>query len=273
MTNSWQAKLGRAMRAALEWGLPPLLVFVLVVLVWDWSVRRYEIKNYLLPSPGRVAGAVVARWGDLASATAYTGAAAACGFLLSLTVGTAVGVLFSQSSIIRRSCYPYAIFLQTVPIVAIAQLIIRWFGNGFVSVTMVSFLISLFPILSGATTGLLSVDPDLIDLFRLNKATRWQVLFKLRLPGSVPAIVTGAKSSSGLAVVGAIVGEYFAGYSQGRTGLGSMILQTLDQLKMHEVFAAIMASTLLALAIFSLAGFVNDLVLRHWFEPPSEHRT
>src|SRR5262249_18495250 len=146
-------------------------------------------------------------------------AAALLGFAMSLAAGTALALVFSQSRIVQRSIYPYAIFLQTVPIVAIAPVLILWFGYGLAGVVSVSFILSLFPIITNATAGLTMVDANLIELFEVNNASRGQMLFKLRLPNAVPNLVTGAKISCGLSVIGAIVGEIYAGFQGDNYGL------------------------------------------------------
>ena len=201
-----------------------------------------------------------------ASATGVTALAATCGFVASLITGTCIACLFSQSRAIRVSCYPYAIFLQTVPIVAIAPLIITWFGSGLKSVTIVAFIISLFPIITNATTGMLSVDHDLLDLFRLHRATRLQTWIKLRFPNAVPHILTGARTSSGLAVIGAIVGEFFAGHGTDHYGLGYLILQTSSQLKTAALFTCVIASTLLGVSIFGTMNLLDTAIKRRWFD-------
>jgi NitT/TauT family transport system permease protein len=163
--------------------------------------------------------------------------------------------------------FPYAIFLQTVPIVAVAPLIVIWFGAGFPSVVLVSFVLSVFPILSNAVTGLVRVDPELLELFQIHNATRWQILTKLRLPHAVPMVVAGAKVSSGLTVIGAIVGEFFAGYGAQTPGLGYLILQSSGQLRTELLFACVAASTLLGLSVFLATGLVAKLVLARLDEP------
>ena len=168
---------------ALKRSLPPLITLVIVLVIWHVAVRAFGIKAFLLPSPIEVAEAAWRKRVTLLQATSVTALAAIVGFLSSLLVGTATAFLFSQSRAIRSSGYPYAIFLQTVPVVAIAPLIVNWFGNGLHSVMIVAFIVSLFPIITNATTGMLAVDPDLLDLFRLHHASRWQVWTKLRLPG------------------------------------------------------------------------------------------
>ena len=192
--------------------LPPLTLFALVVLVWHLVVRVADVPLYVLPGPLDVAAVFETHASELARETLITGAGALCGFLASLILGSAVALVFSQSRLIRSSFYPYAIFLQTVPIVAIAPLVVIWFDYGFQSVVIIACIISLFPVIANVTTGLITIDPGLQDLFRLHRASRWQVVVKLQIPNAVPYLVTGARVSSGLAVVGAIVGEFCVGY-------------------------------------------------------------
>ena len=243
--------------------LPPLLLFLLVVQVWHLAVVWLDLKPYQLPPPTQVISAAWEKRHELAEATGMTALAAGGGFLLSLAVGTFVGVLFSQSRAIARGVYPYAIFLQTVPIVAIAPIIINWFGTGLPSVIVVSFIISLFPMITNMYAGLTAIDRNLLELFQLHNATRWQTLVKLRLPSSVPSLVTGAKVSAGLSVIGAIVGEFFAGATD-LYGLGYLIPQALGQLKMDYGFAAVICSALLGLAVFGAVSIVGATLLRRW---------
>lgn len=246
--------------------VPPLILAFVFVICWHGLVRFYDTPSFLVPSPIEVGRVAVDQFDRLARATWVTAMAALSGFAASLLVGTAIAFAFSQSRIIRISGYPYAIFLQTVPIVAIAPLIINWFGNGFQSVVIVAFVISLFPIITNATSGMLAVDPDLLDLFRLHNASRFQVWMKLRMPASVPHIITGARTSSGLAVIGAIVGEFFAGYGRDQFGLGYLIMMTSNQLKTAQLFAAVIASTLLGLAIFGAMSLLSSSVLSRWYD-------
>ncbi len=259
-------------RKFLESIVPPLLLFAVVVAVWYGCVLGFHLKPYVLPAPLAVAKALINDRVILVRAVGYTGSAALCGFSASLLIGTAIAFVFSQSRIIRSCGYPYFIFLQTVPIVAIAPLIVRWCGNGFQSVAFVSLILSLFPILSNGTQGLLEIDPDLLDLFRLNNASRWQILTKLRFPSAVPGILAGARTSSGLAVVGAIVGEFFVGYGSKRFGLGYLINTTNDQLQIDRLFAAVFTSTLFGIAIFGLVNLISVTILRRWYDGPVEHR-
>jgi NitT/TauT family transport system permease protein len=243
--------------------VPPIALFLLVLGLWQATTYVWNIPRFELPSPLNIFDAARSNWLKLTKATAVTGAGAACGFIASVFCGTLVAMLFSQSSLIRRSFVPYAIFLQTVPIVAVAPLIILWAGTGFRSVVIVAFIVSVFPVVTNATAGLTAIDPDLVDLFRLHGASRWQTLVKLQLPSSVPSIVTGAKTSSGLAVIGTIVGEFLVGYDASEMfGLGYLVQQSSDQMKTDLLFCAILLSTLLGLLVFLTVSGVGMLLGR-----------
>ncbi|MBM3969708.1 MAG: ABC transporter permease [Planctomycetes bacterium] len=260
------------MKQIIKAALPPAVLFVVVILSWHYIVVEFGIKAFLVPKPFGVLQAALEIRSELLTAIGLTAAAALCGFVSSVLIGSLTACVFSQSRVIRSSCYPYAIFLQTVPIVAVAPIIVVWFGAGFHSIVLVSFMISLFPIVTNVTAGMLSVDPDLLDLFRLYRASRWQVLWKLRLPHSVPFLVAGARTSSGMAVVGAIVGEFFAGNLAERHGLGYVILQG-QQFNTAKLFAAVIASTLLGIAIFGASTLVGLTILRRWSDPKGQDHT
>lgn len=244
--------------------LPPALFLVVLVGVWHAVTVAFQLPRYLVPSPSAVWQAAVEKSDRLVSATGLTAAAAVAGFVLSLAVGTTIAFAFSQSRLLRSACYPYAIFLQTVPIVAMAPIVITWFGYGFRSVVLVSFVISLFPIIANATVGLISVDREFQELFQLLDATRWQTFSKLRLPNAVPWVIAGARTSSGLAVIGGIVGEFFAGYGSKRFGLGYLIRQTSEQARTDELFAAVIASTVLGIGIFAAVNVIGSTLLARW---------
>jgi len=267
--------LAKVSRWLFENALPPLVFFALVLAAWQAATMFWKIPIYLVPPPARVWEAAQEHTDELISATRLTAGGALCGFALSLIVGTAMGLIFSQSKIIQRSIYPYAIFLQTVPIVALAPLVINWFGTGFGSVVVVSFILSLFPIVTNATAGLTTVEPQLLELFEIHNASRWQELLKLRLPNAVPSLVTGMKISCGLSVIGAIVGEIFAGYGTQSYGLGYLITLTTGKLETAYAFAAVLCSTLLSVAIFVAVNLIGSSILARWHvaEPRSSTAT
>lgn len=254
----------KALWQGFSWGLPPVALFVAVIALWHWATSYFQVRAYLFPSPWQVFEIVRERRGDLLQALGITGAAAGLGFFCSLCIGFLVSLAFSQSALIRRSCYPYAIFLQTMPIVAIAPLIVTWFGFGFQSVVLVSFIISVFPIITNTTTGMLAVEQRYLELFEIYNASRWQKLWKLRVPNCVPFLVAGAKTSAGLSVIGAIVGEFFVGVLSDKHGLGYYITVSSQQLKTDLLFAAVFACTLLGVLVFLAVNVVSRFVLKRW---------
>ncbi len=242
----------------------PLAVFALILLGWHAAVVVLGVPAYLLPGPATVAAEAWAHAAELLRASAVTGAAAAMGFLLSLASGVLIAFAFAQSRVVARSFWPYAVFLQTVPIVAIAPLVVIWSGPGFRSVVLVTWLVGVFPIITSGTAGLTAVPSELLELFRVHNASRWQTLWKLRLPHAVPHLMAGAQASGGLSVVGAIAGEVFAGYGSSARGLGYLVLLTSGQLKTAYLFASVLACTLLGLIAFGTLSAVGQAIGARW---------
>lgn len=255
------------MRRILSQMLPPAGTFLLFLVAWAAGVRILEVPPYLVPDPIAVALTAWESRSDLLGASLVTLGGAMSGFAASLLLGTLGAVLFAQARWIRASLFPWAIFLQTVPVVAIAPLVVLWCGPGFASIVLVSFLLSVFPVLSNGVEGLVRVEPQLLELFRLCRASRVQQLLFLRLPNAVPFLVAGARVSAGLTVIGAIVGEFFAGYGVARPGLGYLIQMSAAQMRTELLFASVASSTLLGLLVFLLVGTVSALLLARLQEP------
>jgi len=160
--------------------------------------------------------------------------------------------------------FPYVILLQTVPIVAIAPLLIIWSGYNFRSVVIVTAMICLFPIVNSVTGGLLATKQDSEDLFRLYGAGRWKRLFRLQIPSSISFLMLGTKTSSGLAVIGAIVAEFFIGNVTKYDGLGTLMTRWISQLKTDALVSAVFASAILGILMFGAVQFISAVVLRRW---------
>lgn len=242
-----------------------LLAFAVFVALWQAVVVIFKMHPITLPSPARVLRSMWDERDALIEGFLATGAASLLGLLTSVLVGVLIAIVFSQSKWIRSAFYPYVIFLQTVPIVAIAPLLITWFGYGFKTVVLVAAIISLFPIVSNVTAGLISVDENLKDLFRLSNATRWQTLTKLRIPHAVSHLVLGLRISAGLAVIGAIVGEFFVGNgSSGYSGLGTVMTGWQNLAKTDAIIAAIFVSTWLGLLMLGGVNLLSRMLLWRW---------
>lgn len=246
-------------------GGPPLAVLVIALVAWELVTRLFAIPFYILPGPGRVVAAALENGPSLLDSVLTTFRASMLGFGLSGITGVLIAMLLSSSKLLETSLYPYAIVLQTIPVIAIAPLIIIWIGAGFKAVVTISFIISLFPVISNTTVGLTSTDHNLRNLFTLYNASRWQTLFKLRIPYALPFLLAGLRISSGLAVIGAIVGEFIAGIGGGRGGLGYLITVAAARMEMAYLFAAALSSSVLGIVIFFVVNWVTNRTL-HWHE-------
>ncbi len=239
-------------------------VLVTVVTAWHFAVRLFQIHPIILPEPLRVLKIAWIEREVLTQGFLITGAAAGCALLTSVIFGSAVAMLFSQSSGLRTAFQPYVVFLQTVPIVAIAPLLIIWFGYKFTTVVLIATIISLFPIISNVTAGLTSVDRNLVELFRLNGASRWQTLIKLRIPFAVSHLILGMRISSGMTVIGAIIGELFVGSVAQYAGLGKLMTNWQNLLRTDALFAVVLTSTLLGLGMLAIVNALSRFALSRW---------
>lgn len=247
--------------------LPPLVAACLGLGLWEAGARLLAVPAYLLPPPSAVARALVTDAPALASATATTATAALVGFAASAVLGVGFGFLLASSRALERGLYPYAVILQTVPVVAIAPLLVLWCGVGMKAVAASAFIVSVFPVITSALAGVRAVDPALRALFALYGASRLQVLTKLELPGAAPQIATGLRVACGLSVIGAIVGEFVAGFSEGSPGLGIVVMTSYRQLRTDLLFAAVGCSSLLGIALLGAVSLVAQVFLRRWCAP------
>jgi NitT/TauT family transport system permease protein len=239
--------------------LPPLIPLVVIIVLLD-SLRHFGIvSEYLLPSPGEVFSSLVEDRAELTEGFLSTAFASLIGLFLSFVLGTTFAVLLSLSKFLRRAIYPYAIFFQTVPIIAIAPLLVIWFGFGRPTVIVSAFIVSVFPIVASTLLGLESTEPALVDLFKLYSASGRAVMWKLRIPFALPQIFSGLRIASGLSVIGAIVGEFIGG-----GGLGAVVDAARTQQRIDKVFAAVLLSALLGLLMVAFINVVSTLSLRSW---------
>jgi len=244
-----------------------LAVFLALLIVWQLVLWIFHVPRYMLPSPWAVAAAFVRRFPSLLMSTAITAQESLGGLLASIIVGVLIALIFAQSRWVRKMLYPYTILLQTVPIIAITPLIINWVGPGSAAVTLIALIISLAPVVANTTQGLISVDENFVHLFLMHNASPAQRLFKLRLPHAVPSLFVGIRIASGLAVIGAITGELFAGSSQvGVGGLGYSIFYASSQMQTDYLFALVVAATVLGFSFFFVVMFLEWYFLHKWHE-------
>ncbi len=250
----------RAVRAA--W--PPVLMLVVMVLAGELIIRACDVEEYLVPAPSAVLKALVDSRRELFGSMLTTASAAMMGMACATVLGILIAILLSTARLVQRAVYPYMVFFQTVPVVAIAPVLVIWFGPGLHSVTICALIVAIFPIIANTLTGLLSTDPALREMFHLYGASWWSTLWKLRLPSALPNIVTGMRIASGLSVIGAIVGEFVAGVLQGNAGLGVEVMIAKRIGRTDLVFAAILAASALGLVMFGAINLAGHLLLRRW---------
>jgi NitT/TauT family transport system permease protein len=245
-------------------------VALLGILAWEAVVWIWGLPPALLPTPRRVLQAAYKERESLFRGTLTTGVAATAGLIAAVTIGSLISVAFSQSRKIQLAFFPYVVFLQTVPVVAIAPLLIIWSGYRFRTVVIVTVIICLFPIVNNVTAGLLAINRDLSDLFRLYGASPAKRLFRLQIPTAVGYLMLGVKTSSGLAVIGAIVAEFFVGGGSSYDGLGTLMTGWQAMLRTDALIAAVFASTLLGLVLFGSVQLVSVTLLRRWIGSTTE---
>lgn len=244
--------------------LLPALVGLVLLLVWQSLVTGLELPPYLVPSPLLMLQTLMTDWAALGLSLWVTVKITLLAFALATVAGVLISFVFVQSKLIETALFPYAVLLQVTPIVAVAPLIIIWVKDPVLSMVICAALVALFPIISNTTLGLRSVEPDLLAYFKLNRATRLQVLMRLRIPSALPYFFGGLRISSGLALIGAVVAEFVAGTGGQGAGLAYQILQAGFQLNIPRMFAALLLISLTGVALFVLMAWCTRRALGGW---------
>lgn len=244
----------------------PFSIGVVLLLAWQLICTALEVPVYLVPTPLVIAKTLAADWGLLSDSLLVTLKITFMAFVLSVLLGVAIAFVFVQSRFIEVSFFPYAIILQVTPIVAIAPLIIIWVKEPTFALVICATIMALFPIISNTTLGLRSVNPGLLNLFKLNKASRWQTLRRLRIPSALPYFFGGLRISSGLALIGAVVAEFVAGTGGTGSGLAYQILQAGFQLNIPRLFAALFLITVTGIVLFLAMSALSRVALAGWHE-------
>ncbi|MDP9209196.1 MAG: ABC transporter permease [Actinomycetota bacterium] len=224
-------------------------------------------RRFLVPPPHEV---VRVSFGDpynleeLLDALWLSTRVASLGLAVAIAIGTALAVAMSQARWVERSLYPYAVLTQTIPILAMVPVFGFWFGFGSFSRVLVVVLFCIFPVVANTVFGLQSVQREYHDLFTLHGAGRLTRLWKLQFPAALPSIFTGLRIAAGLAVIGAIVGDFF--FKQGDPGIGILIDRYQSRLQSEQMVAAIILSSLLGIVVFWFFGFLARRVVGSWHE-------
>ena len=244
----------------------PVTMLLLAILAWHLFITINQVPRYILPSPADVAGSLWNDWGTLYPALLVTVRITFTALILALIGGVALAILLVQSKWIELALFPFAVILQVTPIVAVAPLLLIYAPDTQTALLICSFLVAFFPILSNMVAGLKSVDHNLLNLFDLYGASRWQALVYLKIPAALPYFMAGLRIGGGLALIAAVVAEFAAGSAGEGSGLAFRLLESQYRLNIPRLFAALILLTGTGVAIFGLTSLVSWLSLRRWHE-------
>lgn len=251
----------RAPGASIKWlnasWMRPFLLLILIVVAWDLAIRVFRIPAYQVPAPGDVVKVLWTDWPELLSQSLPTTYATLLGFLASAVFGIPIAMLIAGSKTVESYVYPLLVFSQSIPKVAIAPLFVVWFGFGIFPKIIAAFLLGFFPVVVSAVQGFKSVDPDMVDLARAMKGSRFNVFCAVNLPHAMPAIFSGLKVSVTLAVVGAVVGEFVGSNS----GIGYVLQRSIGTFDLPTMFAALVILALLGVVLFWVVDRIERLVI------------
>jgi len=249
---------GRLRRRTAEW-LPAIVVFVVVVAIWEVSLLALNVQSFLVPRPSVIAGSLASEWGTLAKGLAYTGGEALGGLVIGVVIGTVAGLATARWVTARELLLPIAIGASTIPIIAFSPIALNWFGpeSPLPRVVIVTLMV-FFPVLVNTIRGLTEVDPSALELMRSYAATDLQTVRKLRIPNALPFWFTALRIAATLSVIGAVVGEFFGGplYS-----LGIYITNQTSISDYPKAWAAIALACVLGIAFYSAASIAERLLV------------
>ncbi len=260
-----RSAIGEHRRVLHNW-LPPLLIFIAIVVGWQAIPTAFGVPIYVFPTATEVLSAVGSSGSVFWSAVVTSAVVSAIGLGLSAVLGVGAGCAMATWKPVELTLYPYMVIMYTVPIIAIAPIIIVWFGPGETAILIITVIVGFFPVVTSTVVGLQSASATSVELFRICGATKFQTLWKLRLPGALPYIVSALKVTASLAVVGAIIGEYVAGTSGASGGLGYVVIVSATRLETSLLFASAIASGLLGVLFFVAVSLGGNRVLRSWHE-------
>ena len=252
--------------SVIKWSVP-LAIGLALLALWEVWVQYAQVPIFVLPRPSAIGAALADNTATLSASLWVTLKVTAMAFAAAILSGVSLAVLFTRARLIELALYPYVVTLQVTPVVAIAPLILIWVGFDQVerALVIIAWIVAFFPMLTNSVQGLRSIDPQLHDLMTLSGASWWQRLVHLELPAALPAMLTGAKISGGLALIGAVVAEFVAG-SGASTGLAWRIIEAGNRLEIALMFAALALLSLLGIALFYALTLMEYLLLRRWHE-------
>jgi NitT/TauT family transport system permease protein len=245
--------------------LIPVVMLALAIAAWQAHIVVNQVPKYIMPAPLDVATALVNDWATLWPSLLVTLRITFVALALALIGGVGLAVILVQSRWIELAIFPFAVILQVTPMIAIAPLLIIYLDTPTALLTC-AFIVAFFPILSNMVAGLKSVDHNLLNLFELYGASRWQTLIHLKLPSSLPYFAAGLRIGGGLSLIASVVAEFAAGSAGRGAGLAFRLLESGYRLNYPRLYAALILLMMTGVAIFAATSFVSWLLLHRWHE-------
>ena len=252
----------------------PIVALIIIFIIWEFLVNLFSIQLYILPAPTDIFLSLNDNLRELLLATLNTLKITLFAFLIATLIAIGLAIIFSLSKILEISLYPITVIFQVTPVVAIAPLIIIWVGldNAEIAILILSVIVAFFPVLANTNLGFRSVDKNLKELFLINRASKWQTLTKLNLPYATPYILTGMKTSIGLALIGTVVAEFVAGTGSS-AGLSWIIIESGNRLDIAKLFSALILLVLSGIFLFLLMSTIEYSILRRWHQSVKENES
>jgi len=241
----------------------PFIIFLFLV-VWELLIHVFDIKWYLLPPPTMIIGSIYSNFFSLMSSLAITLKVTLTALAMSVIISLCVAIIFYFSRIIEKTMMPITVVLQVTPIIAIAPLISIWVDNSEIATLICAFLVAFFPLLTNTITGLKSTEKNHLDLMKLYRANKIQLLRYVVLPNALPYFLSGLKISTGLALIGAIVGEFVIGPISGHSGLAYRIIESGYQLEIPKMFASVVLISITGILLFNSTRLISYFLLKKW---------
>ncbi|MDB9776658.1 ABC transporter permease [Alphaproteobacteria bacterium] len=241
-----------------------LFVIIIIFLIWEISFHLLSLKWYLLPPPSMIISAIFDNALLLFISLLTTLKIAILALIISVIISTAFAIIFYFSKFVETSLTPITVILQVTPIIAIAPLISIWVDNSEIATLICAFLVAFFPLLANTVAGLKSTEKNHLELVSLYGANKYQILRFVVIPNALPYFLSGLKISSGLALIGAIVGEFVIGPTAGHSGLAYRIIESGYQLDIPKMFGAVFLISLSGIMLFNIIRLISYLILRKW---------
>lgn len=244
----------------------PVAMVVIAIGLWQLHIVVNNVPHYIMPAPADVVGALISDWPTLYPSLLVTVRITLSALALALIGGVGLAIILVQSKWIELAIFPFAVILQVTPMIAIAPLLIIYIKDPQTVLLTCAFIVAFFPILSNMVAGLKSVDHNLLNLFELNGASRWQTLIHLKLPSSLPYFAAALRIGGGLSLIAAVVAEFAVGSAGRGSGLAFRLLESGYRLNYPRLYAALILLMLTGVAIFALTSFISWLLLHRWHE-------